>query len=319
MFLGLDAGGTRTRVALVDERGQCVGSGEAGCSLPRAVGFERARFAVTNAVERAWGDAQLTPRALAGVGAGFAGAGDEAARTQARSLCERALDLIPGARLLVDHDLGIAYRGSFGTGDGVVVVSGTGSAAYARDRDGAEVRVGGFGPYADDAGSGFDLGRRALSAALRALDGRLRPTRLVEACVRGLALSDEQDLVDLLRRGALLRASVASLAPSVCALAREGDGAANRILDDGAEELAHLAATAARRANRATASVACCGGLFQDATFVDAFRRRLAAADERLSCRRPALSAELGAAWWCSTDGEDSATAQARFDTLAAQ
>lgn len=316
VHLGIDAGGTRTRAALVDAQGTVLGVGSDECSLPRAVGVERGGSSLGRAVEAAWHDANCAPSPLSGVGAGFAGAGDEAARAEIHAFLTSALTLAPGADVRVEHDLSVAYRGAFGEGAGVVIVAGTGSAAFAVDRAGNEVRAGGFGPYADDAGSGFDLGRSALSAALRALDGRVQRTRLVDVCRRGLSVANESELVAVLRRGVLMRSSVAALAPGILGLAREGDVVARQLVERAASELTLAATTVAKRAARSAPRVACVGGLFRDATFVDTFRHALAESDSTARCVRPRLEPEVGAAW-LSICASVSANRSELFEALA--
>ena len=65
-----------------------------------------------------------------------------------------------------------------GTKTGYLALSGTGSDCFAI-RDGVQVGfLGGFGPVLGDEGSGYDLGRQALRAAIYADEGRGEDTML---------------------------------------------------------------------------------------------------------------------------------------------
>src|SRR6202021_1465278 len=65
-----------------------------------------------------------------------------------------------------------------GEGEGIILVVGTGSAAYGRDAQGHTARAGGRGPWFSDEGSAFDIGRRALAAVVRAEENRGPQTEL---------------------------------------------------------------------------------------------------------------------------------------------
>ncbi|HUI40334.1 MAG TPA: BadF/BadG/BcrA/BcrD ATPase family protein, partial [Terriglobia bacterium] len=143
----------------------------------------------------------------------------------------------------------------------VLVIAGTGSIACARDEQGRLIRAGGWGAAFDDAGSGFDVGRRAVRSALRALDGRGPETRLGAAIARGLKLKDFRKIIG--RR--LSPPEIASLAPVAIEAARRGDPVAQRIIEEAGRELAELAWALIRRSGPGAHSmpVVCAGGLFQ--------------------------------------------------------
>ena len=64
------------------------------------------------------------------------------------------------------RDGGLAGR------EGVAVLAGTGSIALARSADGREARSGGWGYLLGDEGGAYWLGRQAITAYLRWLEGR---------------------------------------------------------------------------------------------------------------------------------------------------
>ena len=101
---------------------------------------------------------------------GAAGAGD----TVIASALESALRAyFPRGTIVVHDDAEIALRAAVPHGDGVVLIAGTGSIAYARV--GEEVhRAGGYGYLLGDDGSGFAIGRAALAQMLRWYDRTLR-------------------------------------------------------------------------------------------------------------------------------------------------
>ncbi len=84
--------------------------------------------------------------------------------------------------VLLAHDSTTSYLGALGSREGAVVAAGTGSVTLAVGPS-TVCRVDGWGHLLGDAGSGFWIGREALSAVLQAHDGRGAPTALTEQVV----------------------------------------------------------------------------------------------------------------------------------------
>lgn len=98
----------------------------------------------------------------------------------------RSLKLLLGdsvGHVLLAHDATTSYLGALGAREGAVVASGTGAVTLAVGPR-AVRRVDGWGHLLGDAGSGFWIGREALSAVLRAHDQRGEPTALSEFAVK---------------------------------------------------------------------------------------------------------------------------------------
>ncbi len=78
-----------------------------------------------------------------------------------------------------------------------------------RERGGETARAGGWGWRLGDEGSGYDIGHRALIAALRDHDGRGPATLLTESIRGALSLGTIDELVDLTYRGNMVIDAVA--------------------------------------------------------------------------------------------------------------
>lgn len=257
--LGVDGGGSQTRCVVADLSGRILARGAAGPSNPLTVGVEAAGEAIAEAVEvsagrcgiRRFGAACFS---VAGVDRPY---GHEALRRKAA-----ALGL--AERLIVVPDAAAALAGATGCTVGVVVVAGTGSIAYGVNAEGDSARAGGWGWLVGDEGSGYDIGRRAMTAALRAHDGRGEPTLLAEMLKEELGLGDLSELIDLLYVTGMKSHEVAALAPAVALAAKRGDGVAVRILKGAGAELGRAAVAVIkglRLVGRFT--VAQTGGVFQ--------------------------------------------------------
>ena len=304
LFLGIDGGGSRTQACLGDERGRILARAGAGPSNPLKVGMEsatkellRAACAVLRRVSTraardepppvgaARGRRRHKPL-LAAVCAGVAGVDRPAV---SRPLLAWLRRTIPARHHLLTTDAAIALHAALGTAAGMIVVSGTGSIAYARNQRGETWRAGGWGASFDDPGSGYDLGRKAIMAALRHFDGRGERTVLTSRICRALKLSEIPQIA--LKKLGIQQ--VAGLFPLVAEAARQGDRVARRLCAQAGRDLAQLAlALAGRLGRRGMAPVVCAGGVFRSSptlrrSFARYLRQRMPSARVRLLQREP--------------------------------
>src|SRR5438874_5361946 len=183
-YLGIDGGGSKTTFLLVDEYYNEICHLQSGPSNYLSVGAEATRASITQGIS------QLTeqPNIICG---GFAGAGRPDSVAFYKELLQ---SLIPGAQVIIESDAFIASIGAIGIDPGVLLIAGTGSIVIGRDQDRAMFRVGGWGPYFGDEGSGFWIGREAVRAALRSIDER-NATEFTERITAGLGLKSTSEVV----------------------------------------------------------------------------------------------------------------------------
>ena len=126
-----------------------------------------------------------------------------------------------------------------GARTGILTLAGTGSDCF-YIRDGREVRtVGGYGPVLGDEGSGYDLGRQALLAAIHADEGRGEPTLLRDYVFADYGLKERMfELVAIVHGSPDSRKQVARATYTLGRAARDGDAVAQRILVRGGRRLA---------------------------------------------------------------------------------
>lgn len=235
LIIGIDGGGTNTRAQLADPNGNVLGTGEAGTSNPMVHGVAAAQHELELAITRAFENAKRPRERVAALCMGLGGAGH--AREQ-QTLIQWAEQEI-AARVAVVTDGQIALAAGTPENWGVVVIAGTGSFIWGRNRDGKTARAGGWGYLIGDEGSGFDLARSGLRAATQWADGRGKPTRLLEAIIEYWNLAAPHELVTRVYRAGLTHADIAKLAPLVIQRAEQGDEVATRIVLEAADELAH--------------------------------------------------------------------------------
>ena len=236
--IGVDGGGTKTECILVDSHGAIVAQHLApGCN-PSVVGPEQARLIITDALCRLLEKSKIeNPRANIRATrfyvAGAIGFWSELAAALADFGLVRAYDdSLPVLELATDGAPGLAIH------------AGTGSFVAARGPDGAVHYAGGIGWRFGDAGSGYELGRRAIARALLELQGWQPRTRLAAVVRDQTQLGESADAAAVTRffyqHGEPNRV-VAALAPAVLRLAAEGDSTALVLVTESAAELLALA------------------------------------------------------------------------------
>jgi N-acetylglucosamine kinase-like BadF-type ATPase len=237
--LGLDGGGTQTRVLLADGSGQAVGAGVSGACNLAAVSPAEALASALAAADAALDQAQKSRAEVVSVCAGVAGVSYTDRRTQFLTGMQSAF---PNAQVSVEPDYAVALTGATGGGPGVIVIAGTGSAAYGENAAGETHRTGAYGYLIDDSGSGYGVGRAALAAALQAADSTGPQTTLTERILAGLGLMSLSEVVPGIYGGSLSRVMIASLSRSVAeAASDDNDAVARAILLRAGGALAHLA------------------------------------------------------------------------------
>jgi N-acetylglucosamine kinase-like BadF-type ATPase len=155
-------------------------------------------------------------------------------------------ELFPMAEVLtVRSDIHILLSGEIPEGDGACIICGTGSACFLRRGD-ELIRIGGWCYLLDSGGSGYDIGRDALEAALRHFDGRGEPTLLSALLEARLGGAVHTRITEIYREG---KPYIANCAPLVFEAAAAGDAVANAILRRNARKLAEYIEAAWRHLN----------------------------------------------------------------------
>jgi glucosamine kinase len=168
-LLGVDGGGSGTRVVLARRNGPVIARGAAGPSA-LGQGVVQAWRNIELACRAAFEEARLPvpPWERCAVGAGLSGVSN-------RPWHEAFLAANIGfARLEAETDSFVMLLGAHGGKPGAILAAGTGSVAEALRPDGSRSIVGGWGFPAGDEGSGAWLALQAVRHAQSALDGRAK-------------------------------------------------------------------------------------------------------------------------------------------------
>lgn len=187
--VGVDGGGTGTRVRLARPDGTLLALATAGPSA-LGQGLQAAWMQILLAVTTAFQQAQIgvPPWSRCLLAAGLSGNGHKPWR-------EGFLALNPGfATVLLESDAYTMLLGAHAGRPGIMVAAGTGSIAEALYPDGSRREVGGWGFPVGDEGSGAWLGLRAMAHTHAAVDGRVAPGALADR-VRAQCGAGAEDLL----------------------------------------------------------------------------------------------------------------------------
>jgi len=292
LFLGVDGGQSSTKALIGDDAGRILGSGVGGpCNhASKEEGRARMERGVRESVHAACRDAGLEAATVCFESAcfGMSGGPDDK-----RAILE---SILRARRLVVTTDALIALAGATSSGQGIVVVAGTGSIAFGRNAAGLVARAGGWGYAFGDEGGGFDTVRQALRACLRMEEGWGPPTTLRASLLGATGAPDANDMLHRFYGDEWPRARLAALAPLVDAAAGEGDAVALKILNQAAQELATLAAAVRGQLWKPgdPVEVAYIGGVFRCAILLERFRL-LVEMEEGSRCGPPLRSPVEGA------------------------
>jgi N-acetylglucosamine kinase-like BadF-type ATPase len=240
--LAIDAGNSKTDVAVVTADGEILGTARGGGFRPPAVGVRTAVDALAEAVEEAFAKASVT--SVDHVSACLANADLPAEEEQlTQALHARAW----GATVDVRNDTFAILRAGVAEPRGVAVVCGAGINCVGMRPDGRTARFPALGRISGDWGGGWVLAEEAVWWAARAEDGRGGPTALSRTLPAHFGLDSMYALIEALHLGHIEHARRHELTPVLFATAQDGDPVARAIVERLAEEVVSLAKVALTR------------------------------------------------------------------------
>ncbi|MFS2026540.1 BadF/BadG/BcrA/BcrD ATPase family protein [Massilia sp. GER05] len=233
-LIGVDGGGTGTRVRLARFSPHGVVELAQGASGPSGLGLgiARAWASVQDAVAQAFAAAGIEQPSLdrIAIGLGLAGVHN-------RQWAQAFEQADPGyAALRLETDAFSTLLGAHGGRPGAIVAIGTGSVGEVLQPDGTRREVGGWGFPAGDEASGGWIGLAAINHIEQVLDGRRPGGAFADAVVDACGGNRAAIQVWL---GQATQTTYATLAPLV--LQHADDPAARAILAKAGEEAAAIA------------------------------------------------------------------------------
>ena len=261
LFLGVDGGGTKTHIALMNSGGKVKSEGFAGPSNPLRVGVETAVDNIVKAITEATDTGGLSRGDIVAATIGLAGVRRADLRLRVRESFFKRIG-VKDALVITDAEIAL-YATTLGK-SGLVVIAGTGSVFFGKNDEGEIAISGGWGPLAGDEGGGRGIAGEALHAIAKASDGRGPMTQLSERAAVYFRASNVDNLIGAIYAPNMDNSRIAGFAKFVVETAAEGDNIAIEIINAAGRELGTAAVAVIEKLEleKAQFPIGCVGSVF---------------------------------------------------------
>ncbi|MEI7031455.1 N-acetylglucosamine kinase [Streptomyces pratensis] len=242
--VAVDAGNSKTDVALVGADGTVLSRARGGGFQPPVVGVEAALDELGATLDRA---VAALPGPLDSAGHLSACLANADLPVEEAELTAALEARAWASTVEVRNDTFAVLRAGVDEPRGVAVVCGAGINCVGMTPDGRTARFPAIGRISGDWGGGGGLAEEALWCAARAEDGRGGPTELVRTLPGHFGLPSMYALIEALHRGAIAPTRRHELTPVLFATAAAGDPVAAALVERQAQEVATMAAVALAR------------------------------------------------------------------------
>ncbi|MDO9629857.1 MAG: BadF/BadG/BcrA/BcrD ATPase family protein [Acholeplasmataceae bacterium] len=235
-YLGIDGGGTKTKVCVIDEHENILFIGASGPTsidtVDREKTLENIMLALTNFYT------QHEHPYFQAIFAGIGGIVFESDYDEVQNLLRNLNGVDDQTIVIARNDMENALYSGLCFDEGMTLICGTGMVAYGKDKFNKFHKSGGWGFKEGDLGSGYDLGFKALRHVIKAYDGRLEKNEFSIEVAKMIGLQKPTDFVNIMNERYLDRTWIAQLAPLVTKHANQGNLYAKKIVDEATDELA---------------------------------------------------------------------------------
>lgn len=255
--VGMDGGGTKTAVTIVNGQGTAIRSFVSGPINYNGQDEESVRRSleeIFRTIEETCGGLENCSRVCIAA----AGVSNPSVVPKLTSL---ARECGFEGELTIVGDQEAALVGAHEGTNGIILIAGTGSICCGRNEAGETHRAGGCGYLIDDEGSGYSIGRDLLAAVVRMHDGRLPPTAIAPLVFERLKTDSVQELVAFAHHRNTNKRDIAALASLLSDACDAGDSAALAIARRSAESLRELVAPVANKLGLQRGNLALAGSV----------------------------------------------------------
>lgn len=243
-YVGVDGGGTKTKVVVIDEKETLVYEGTSGPSSTDTVSPDETLGAFFHALKPFF---EKHPKAVfQGMFIGLGGIVSDEDGQDVEKLVVRLKGVTHQTVIRARNDMENALYSGLLFEEGIALICGTGMVAFGKNKAGHTHKAGGWGYKEGDLGSSYDLGMRALRHVIKAFDGREAHTSFSDDVAQTIGMKTTADFVKIMNKIYLERTWIASLAPLVTKHALLQDPIAHNIIWEATDQLS-LAVDAVRR------------------------------------------------------------------------
>lgn len=262
-IIGIDGGGTKTHFLLTKLDGTIINECYGGPSNFLVAGIEKVCTILQQNIFSCIAKSAVRIEEINIILLGTTGAGR---RVDAESLEIGFINYLSKQNIKlksfrVESDARIALEGAFSGKPGSILIAGTGSIMFGKDAKGNIHRVGGFGRYLGDEGSGYSIGKKGLAAAAKQFDERGNKTLISELLEEKFRINSSEKLISEVYKNNF---DIAAAAPLVLEAAEKNDEIALKIINEETDELIFHIQAMQKKLNEKLMYVAFIGGLIKN-------------------------------------------------------
>lgn len=272
-FIAVDGGGSKTELVLFNELGNIFSHEMISCTNPNDIGIEISIKRLEISIKKMMKVAKKYRLNLSNIFLGIAGV---EFGNIAKVIKEALQQKLKFESIVVEGDLASVKELSLSElNNGAVIISGTGFNMSFKI-NGEFNNVGGWGYMPDNYLSGLDLGKDALIACSKAIDGIGQETCLVSLLETHFGNKLWYAMDEIYKSGIK---GVASLSRYVVEGYLSGDKVSKSIIDT---RIKNLVNTIKKKSNEIGMNIYLCGGIFENNSFIVEKMQKLLGEDYKL-------------------------------------
>lgn len=233
-YLGIDGGGTKTKLILIDEDKRVVFENTSG---PSSIDTVPLYVTYQNIYEGFKIFSDKNDITISAIFAGLGGIVFEEDKEKVKDVLKQLPCVTNDTIILVENDMYNALYSGLLFDEGMCLICGTGMVAFGLDKKGNRHKAGGWGFKEGELGSGYHLGMEAIRHMIRCFDGRLPKDDFAKEVALNINLKVSSDIIPIMDDLHNNRTKVASLAPIVTKYANASNEAALHIINVATTEL----------------------------------------------------------------------------------
>ena len=270
IFLGIDAGGSKTTAVVADLNGEQIRTANGGPGAISAVGVSGVNSLITELLKEL--DLYDSLDRLQAATFGFSGVGREDVREKVKDEIKKIG--VTDFELITDGEL--LHYSAFGESDGILLEAGTGAVCISGNSN-VLTQIGGWGYLLGDEGGGYQIGRDAIRNASAENDKNLSVSKLSIEIMKFYGVEKREELINAVYSADNVQKVISSSAFTVCELAKQGDTDAQTIVEDAANHLFTILQTALEKfATDDIIKIACAGSILsEDSPVLDLFNKKV--------------------------------------------
>ncbi|MCU0371696.1 MAG: hypothetical protein MUE56_00445 [Ignavibacteria bacterium] len=231
-FILIDSGGTNCRIASSIDSVNLINASVFPSVHFSSKGLAEFSAHVSEIIKNFTSEHGLSCSECAGICIGAAGARDYGQKNAISGEICRSTGI---KNVIVESDSAIAFESYFGTGDGLLMICGTGSVLFGKS-GGSDIRIGGWGKLLGDTGSSYSLSIYVLRGLTREFDITVENTEIESLLEKEYGINRHTIINEIYHKNF----DIAGLAPLFLDLAGKGNELCRNAVENEIKGIADL-------------------------------------------------------------------------------